>query len=314
VTEPSRGTSPGSPRARAAARSRQADDARRERTAAHFAAAAASTPEARLGIHQRIVLDHIEIAEVIARRYASPRSDWSDLKQVACLGLIKAVKGFDTAKGTDFVAYCVPTIAGEVKRHLRDHGWFVRPPRSVQDLRARIREESHSLVQALGREPSSQDLAGALSVGLGPIIEALQSEGSLRPASLDVTGDSDGDDCARGLQEVLGSDDAVLAQAELRVLVVQACRGLAPRERHILYRRYFEDWTQAQIALELRITQMQVSRLLGQILAKLRLELTGPPPPAPASASPPAGQAPLISDLAAAITSDAETASSAGSG
>jgi RNA polymerase sigma-B factor len=317
VADPSAGNDPAQSRERAVSRRREADELRRQRTAALFAAAADCPASARLGIHQRIVLDHLEIAEVVARRYAGPRSDWSDLKQVASLGLIKAVKGFDLAKGSDFVAYCVPTIAGEVKRHLRDHGWFVRPPRSVQDLRARITQESQWLIQALGREPSSRDLASALSVGLGQVTEALQSEGSLRPASLDIGQDVDGDDPAhpRSLLEVLGSDDAVLARAELRVLVVQACRGLTDRERHIVYRRYFEDWTQAQIAMELRVTQMQVSRLLGGILAKLRLELSAAPAPPAALDTYRRGQ-PAIrpSDATAAMTSAAVTASSAGSG
>jgi len=316
VADPSAGNVPGQPGERSASRRREEDELRRLRTAALFAAAADSSAEARLGIHQRIVLDHLEIAEIVAKRYAGPRSDWSDLKQVASLGLIKAVKGFDLAKGSDFVAYCVPTIAGEVKRHLRDHGWFVRPPRAVQDLRARITEESQSLAQALGREPSSRDLASALSVRVGQVTEALQSEGSLRPVSLDIGPDADGDDLAhpRSLLAVLASDDAVLEQAEMRVLVVQACRGLTARERHIVYRRYFEDWTQAQIALELRVTQMQVSRLLGGILVKLRRELGVAPAPPAAPDGPRHGQRGRPRDSTAATTSADVTARSAGSG
>lgn len=312
------GESPAQARERAAARHRVSDEVRRQRTAALFAAANDSSAQATLVIHQRIVLEHLEIAEVVARRYAGPRADWNDLKQVASLGLIKAVKGFDLSRGSDFVAYCVPTIAGEVKRHLRDHGWFVRPPRSVQDLRARITEESQRLTQTLGREPSARDLADALSVGLYQVTEALQSEGSLRPASLDVSQDADGDEQARphSLLQVMVSDDALLARAEMRVLVVQACRGLTDRERHILYRRYFEDWTQAQIALELRVTQMQVSRLLATILTKLRVELSIPMTPAAAPGEERAVHAPVPapSDLTAETTSATVTASSAGSG
>jgi RNA polymerase sigma-B factor len=313
-----RGESPAQARERVAAQHRVSDEVRRQRTAALFAAAADSSAQARLAIHQRIVLEHLEIAEVVARRYAGQRADWSDLKQVASLGLIKAVKGFDLSKGSDFVAYCVPTITGEVKRHLRDRGWFVRPPRSVQDLRARILEESQRLTQALGREPSARDLADALSVGLYQVTEALQSEGSLRPASLDISQDVDGDDPARphSLLQVIVSDDAVLARAEMRVLVVQACRGLTDRERHILYRRYFEDWTQAQIALELRVTQMQVSRLLATILTKLRRELSipVPPPAAPGEGRPVQAPVRAPKDLTAEITSATVTANSAGSG
>ena len=312
MADPSAEDVPAQSRQRSVSLRREADELRRQRTAALFAAAADCPAHARLGIHQRIVLDHLEIAEVVARRYAGPRSDWSDLKQVASLGLIKAVKGFDLDKGSDFVAYCVPTIAGEVKRHLRDHGWFVRPPRTVQDLRARITEESQWLIQALGREPSARDLARALSVEIGQVTEALQSEGSLRPASLDVGQDAHSDDPThpRSLLEVLASDDALLARAEMRVLVVQACRGLTDRERHIVYRRYFEDWTQAEIAMELQVTQMQVSRLLGGILAKLRLEMN--PTSTPDASG--RGQPARPRESTAAMTSAGVTASSAGSG
>jgi RNA polymerase sigma-B factor len=244
---------------------------RDEHAAALFREAAACAQESKSRIHQQIVIDYLDIATSIAKRYSGGRQDWSDLRQVACLGLVKAVQGFDLDKGDDFVAYCAPTISGEVKRYLRDHGWFVRPPRSVQELRGRIAEAEPRMMQELGRAPSARELAADLGEDLAKVDEALRSHESLRPSSLDAVPDTADD--AQPLGELLGHIDARLERAEMLATIAPACRRLNARERRIVYLRFFEERTQAQIGQELDVTQMQVSRLIAQILERLRKEL-----------------------------------------
>jgi len=249
----------------------QADAARDARAADLFGRLNRASPEEARSLRQSIVLEYLDVAESIARRYAGTRGDDDDVRQVACLGLIKAVKGFDPAKGEDFIAYCVPTVSGEIKRYFRDHVWFVRPPRSVQELRARIVEANARLMQQAGHEPTPLDLATELDEDCAAVTEALLSHESLRPHSLDsLLADED----AVPLGELLGSSDPRLERAETRMALASACRCLSPREQHIVYLRYFEERTQSQIGQELRVTQMQVSRLLHGIHERLRNELT----------------------------------------
>jgi RNA polymerase sigma-B factor len=252
-------------------RRQRADRMRDEHAAALFRQAATCPKDSKSRIHQQIVIDYLDVATSIARRYSGGRQDWSDLRQVACLGLVKAVKGFDLGKGDDFVAYCAPTISGEVKRYLRDHGWFVRPPRSVQELRGRIGEAEPRMMQELGRAPSARELAADLGEELDKVDEALRSHESLRPSSLDAVSDVTED--AQPLGELLGHLDARLERAEVLATIAPACRRLSARERRIVYLRFFEERTQAQIGQELDVTQMQVSRLIAQILERLRTEL-----------------------------------------
>jgi len=251
---------------------RKRDLEREERTAALFAEAAAGPPEARTGIHQRIVIEHLDVAESIARRYAGASRDWSDLRQVAYLGLVKAVKGFDPGLGHDFMAYSLPTIAGEVKKHLRDHGWFIRPPRAVQELRTRVREVYPELTQDLQHEPSVAELAESLDAPRELVDEVFLSQENLRPASLDVSWD-DGESPGNALADAVRCDDTRIEHFELVATLARSCRRLTPRDRRVLYLRFFEEQSQAQIGRELNVTQMQVSRILSRVLNRMRDDL-----------------------------------------
>ena len=181
-----------------------------------------------------------------------------DLMQAAYVGLVKAVQGFDPSFERDFLSYAVPTVTGEVKRYFRDYGWTVRPPRRVQELQAQISRASSELSQTLHRSPKPSEVAEFLSVDVDSVIEALAADGCFTPASLDVP---------------VGEDDADLGRAEARILLAPAVRRLAPRDRRILELRFFHGWTQEQIAGDIGVTQMQVSRLLARILSDLRAEL-----------------------------------------
>ncbi|WP_207457451.1 sigma-70 family RNA polymerase sigma factor [Desertivibrio insolitus] len=214
-----------------------------------------------------LVLAHLDIADSIARKYSGRSGDWSDLRQVGYLGLVKAAQRFDPERGDDFVSYAVPTISGEIKRHLRDNGWFIRPPRAVQDTRTAIMRVTSQLTQRLGRAPGREELSLELGVPLELVDEALSCHESLRPSSIDA---SVGGDDSLSLADTLSAPDDDFERAELLAQISPATRALSARDRRILYLRFYEEWSQQKIGEELGVTQMQVSRLIQRILATLR--------------------------------------------
>jgi RNA polymerase sigma-B factor len=222
-------------------------------------------------LRDEVVVLNMGVARAIAARYRDRGIGKDDLMQAAYVGLVKAVQGFDPSFERDFLSYAVPTVTGEVKRYFRDYGWTVRPPRRVQELQAQISRASSELSQTLHRSPKPSEVAEFLSVDVDSVIEALAADGCFTPASLDVPVGEDG---STSLGELLGEDDADLGRAEARILLAPAVRRLAPRDRRILELRFFHGWTQEQIAGDIGVTQMQVSRLLARILSDLRAELS----------------------------------------
>jgi RNA polymerase sigma-B factor len=217
-----------------------------------------------------VVVLNMGVARAIAHRYRQRGLGADDLVQAAYVGLVKAVHGFDPTHGRDFLSYAVPTVTGEVKRYFRDFGWTVRPPRRVQELQGQISRISSELCQELGRSPRPSEVAEALGIDLEAVIEALAADGCFTPASLDLPVGEDG---SASLGEMLGDDDSDLERAEARVMLAPAVRRLGRRDRRILELRFFHGWTQEQIARDIGVTQMQVSRLLSRILSELRDEL-----------------------------------------
>lgn len=217
---------------------------------------------------QKTVLEHIGIAEAVAHRYRSRSQDWGDIRQVAYVGLIKAVDRFDPSRGDDFASFAVPTIAGEIKRHLRDNGWTVRPPRALQELHGSVIREIPRIAQQLGHDPSSEEIAQSLGQSVARVAEALTCQRSMSPISLDAPVHAEDDRTA--LADTLGSTGDDLERAELVQTLRVACRSLSPRERRILFLRFYHNQTQSEIAQELGVTQMQISRLLTKILGQLR--------------------------------------------
>lgn len=226
-------------------------------------------PEIRRAAEQTIVLAHLDLVDALVRQVAPRFRDQNDLRQVGYIGLMKAVHRFDASRPGGFLPYAVPTITGEIKRYLRDHAWAVRPPRRVQETRLAVAAIVPDLYQELRREPSLAEVALRLRIERKTVTEAVESATSLRPVSLEATV-ADGEST---LGSLLGSVDARLEQADERLWARRALSGLSPRERRILYLRFFEERTQREIADDIGVTQMQVSRLLGGILAKLRARL-----------------------------------------
>ena len=208
----------------------------------------------------------MQVAGEIARRYHNRGIPGDDLDQVANLGLVKAVQGFDPSHGADFLSFAVPTIRGEIRRYFRDFGWTIRPPRSVQELQTKITAAEGELFQRLGRSPRPSEVAEHLGVDLELVLDSLAANGCFAPVSLD-TPLADGES---GPGDRLGGVDPGFASAEARVALKSVMRGLTPRERRILEMRFFGGCTQAEIGAEVGVTQMQVSRLLSRLLTRLR--------------------------------------------
>lgn len=244
-----------------------APDQRSELTARLFADAASADEAERKRLHDEIVLLNMGVAKSLTARYRNKSIPDDDLLQVAYVGLVKAVQGYDLAFGTDFLSYAVPTMRGEIKKHFRDRGWAVRPPRRIQELQGLISGAVPHLTQSLGRSPRPSEVAEHLDVNIEDVTEALAVDGCFTPNSLDVPV---GEDQNATLGDLIGGEDSELRAAEARIALGPAVATLTDRERHILMLRFFEGWTQEQIAQDIGVTQMQVSRLLAKILAKLR--------------------------------------------
>jgi RNA polymerase sigma-B factor len=245
---------------------------RAERTAQLLECSVGACERERQRILDEVIVLNIGVANAVAARYRARGVAIEDLQQVAYLALVKAAQGFDPSAGHHFLSYCVPTIRGEVKRYFRDHGWAVRPPRRIQELQSRISTASSELAFELGRSPRPSELAERLDESLDDVTEALANDGCFAPTSLDRTFGEDG---STTLGELLGRDDEGQPAAEARVVLGPVVRRLGERDRRILMLRFFRGWTQQEIAEDIGVTQMQVSRLLSRILSELREQLPG---------------------------------------
>ena len=215
---------------------------------------------------------NIGVAHALARRFARRGVELQDLEQVACEAMLKAVQRFDPSQDHDFLSFAVPTIRGELQRHFRDLGWMVRPTRKVQETQWRAARAEEDLTTRLGRRPDPDELVAELGITPEEYAEAQSAHGCFRPASLDkpLSTDGDGDDLAASLQ----AEDRELSECEARIVVMPAVRHLSERERRVLYLRFFQDLTQAEIGDEIGVGQAQVSRIINQARDELRDRLT----------------------------------------
>jgi RNA polymerase sigma-B factor len=221
---------------------------------------------------EELVERFLPLARKLARRYAGPREPFEDLMQVASLGLVKAVDRFDTQRGTAFSSFAVPTILGELKRYFRDLGWSVHVPRGAQELALKVEEAQQQLTTKTGRPPSVQDLALYLEMSMEDVLEALETASAHHSTSLDAPRE-DGEEESGSLADAFGEEDDRYELIDASVTIAAAARQLSARERRVLVLRFVEDLTQTQIADQIGVSQMQVSRILRRALSRLR-ELT----------------------------------------
>ncbi|MEU0113369.1 RNA polymerase sigma factor SigF [Streptomyces bobili] len=221
-------------------------------------------------LRNQLVRMHLPLVEHLARRFRNRGEPLDDLTQVATIGLIKSVDRFDPDRGVEFSTYATPTVVGEIKRHFRDKGWAVRVPRRLQELRLSLTTATAELSQLHGRSPTVHELAEKLAISEEEVLEGLESANAYSTLSLDVP---DTDDESPAVADTLGAEDEALEGVEYRESLKPLLEDLPPREKRILLLRFFGNMTQSQIAQEVGISQMHVSRLLARTLAQLREKL-----------------------------------------
>ncbi len=242
----------------------------REDTAELFARLRATGDET---YRARLAELHMPLVEYLARRFADRGEPLDDLVQVGSIGLLKAIDRFDTDREVAFSTYATPTIVGEIKRHFRDRGWSVRVPRRLQELSLRLGKATTRLSQELGRSPTVDELATALGVTPEEALEAYEAGLAYSTTSLDVrVNDEEGST----LGELMGGEDARLDTMEELASLAPAVAELDERERRILHLRFFKGLTQSQIAAEVGLSQMHVSRQLARTIRFLRERVDDP--------------------------------------
>jgi RNA polymerase sigma-B factor len=217
-------------------------------------------------LRNELVDEHAGFADYLARRFANRGEPLDDLRQVALLGLVKAVERFDPDRGVKFTSFAAPTITGEIKRHFRDRTWSIRVPRSLQERTLEIERCRGELGHELGRSPTVPEIAEHAGISEEEVIEGMEAAGAYRSGSLDAS--APGED-ERSLGDRIPSAGDDVAEADDRALVRDLLERLPVRERRIVYLRYFEGMTQGEIADKIGISQMHVSRLLTRSLEQL---------------------------------------------
>jgi RNA polymerase sigma-B factor len=223
------------------------------------------------GARDALVRRFLPLAHRLARRFARSSEPEEDLRQVASIALIKAVERYDPDRGTSFAAFAVPTIVGELKRHFRDTTWSLHVPRRAQEQGLAIEQAMETLTNLHGRTPTVAEVAEHLQIGTEEVLDGLLAANAYQTLSLDAPHKlHDEDEREDSLGESLGAEDDRYTLVEEDVTLAGVLRTLPARERQILHLRFVEDLTQTEIAARVGVSQMQVSRLLRESIARLR--------------------------------------------
>ncbi len=225
-----------------------------------------------LAAREELIEQYLSLVRSLARRYAYRGEQLDDLIQIGCIGLIKAIDRFDVDRGVELTTYATPNIIGEIKRHFRDKGWSVRVPRGLQELNVQLSRLVEELTVQLGRSPTIAELSEASGADEEEVLEALESGRAY--TSLSLSGGAAGeDDDSLDPMETLGEEEPRYEISEEWAVIAPGLRALDDRERKILHLRFFQGLTQSQIAQQVGISQMHVSRLIRRSLEKIRAEI-----------------------------------------
>ena len=218
---------------------------------------------------EELVKRFLPLARQLARRYQRTNEPLDDLMQVASVGLVKAVDRFDPERGTAFSTFAVPTILGELKRYFRDAGWAAHVPRGMQERAMRLEQAVEAVNRRVGRSPSTKELAAELGQTEEEVLETLEAQSAYDAVSLEQqrSDDSQGGDT---YADTLATDEESYELVEYQATIAPALKALSPRDRMILHLRFSQDMTQSEIATRIGVSQMHVSRLIRQALARLR--------------------------------------------
>jgi RNA polymerase sigma-B factor len=228
--------------------------------------------EGDLAAREQLIEQYMSLVRSLARRYSYRGEQLDDLVQIGAIGLIKAIDRFDVDRGVELTTYATPNIIGEIKRHFRDKGWSVRVPRGLQELNVKLSKLVEELTVQLGRSPTIAELAKAAGAEEELVVEALESGRAYSSVSLSAGGGQDEDGELDPL-ESLGAEEPQYEVSEDRAMLAPGFRVLDERERKILHLRFFKGLTQSQIAQQVGISQMHVSRLIRRALEKIRAEI-----------------------------------------
>lgn len=216
-----------------------------------------------------LITMYLNLVKYLASRFRNRGEPIDDLIQVGTIGLIKAIDRFDTSRDVEFTTYATPTIIGELKRHFRDKGWAIKVPRRLQELSFRVNQAVDQLTQKYQRSPTILEIASYLGVTSEEVLEAMETSEAYNFVSLEGDRNPEGSD-SFSILEYVGKDDQLMAVIDDRTILVEALKGLTPQEQRVLYLRFFQGLTQTEIAAQLGISQMQVSRLLRKTLRAMR--------------------------------------------
>jgi RNA polymerase sigma-B factor len=228
--------------------------------------------EGDLQAREQLIEQYMSLVRSLARRYSYRGEQLEDLVQIGAIGLIKAIDRFDLERGVELTTYATPNIIGEIKRHFRDKGWAVRVPRGLQELNVQLSRLMETLTVQLGRSPTIPELAQAAGTQEEEVLEALESGRAYSSLSLSTGSGGDGDEDLDPLESI-GTEEHQYEVSEDRAVLAPGFRILDERERHILQLRFFDGLTQSQIAQQVGISQMHVSRLIRRSLEKIRDEI-----------------------------------------
>ena len=223
----------------------------------------------RAAVRDELVVMHLPLVHHVARRYRDRGESMEDLVQVGTIGLIKAVDRFDLGRGTELSTFATPTILGEIKRHFRDRSWAMKVPRRLQERSAQVSACTDDLTRTLQRSPTVREVAAELGVSQEEVLDAIEVRHAYSATSLDADR-GDGSERPAAIGDSLGIEDAALEAVEYREAIRPLLDALPDRERRIIMLRFFGNLTQSQIAEEMGMSQMHVSRLLARSLTQLR--------------------------------------------
>jgi RNA polymerase sigma-B factor len=236
-----------------------------------------------LQAREQLIEQYMSLVRSLARRYSYRGEQLEDLVQIGAIGLIKAIDRFDLERGVELTTYATPNIIGEIKRHFRDKGWSVRVPRGLQELNVQLSRLVETQTVELGRSPTIPELAKAAGVEEEAVLEALESGRAYSSLSLSTGGGGgDGDDDLDPMESI-GTEEHEFEVSEDRAVLAPGFRILDERERKILQLRFFDGLTQSQIAQQVGISQMHVSRLIRRSLEKIRSEIAADETSTPSS-------------------------------
>jgi RNA polymerase sigma-B factor len=234
-----------------------------------YATLPADSPR-RAAVRDRAIESWLPLARRLAHRYGGRGEPLDDLIQVACIGMIKAIDRFDATRGIDFAGFAIPTVVGEIRRHFRDRTWAVRPPRRLQELRLAITAANTRLTQQLGHPPTAAEVAADLEVTEEEVLEGLEGARAYSCTSLSTPMNADG---STSLGDTMGDEDDGYALAEARVTLGPALARLPERERKIIIMRFYGNMTQSEIAEQLGLSQMHISRLIRRALSDMKFRM-----------------------------------------